>query len=87
MIGRKGVPDEQRGSLVMSQELPEWLQKILAEPTCSVPNAGRALGIKGRNQRYAAAASGQMKTIWFGRTLRVPTVWLRRQLMLDESDR
>jgi hypothetical protein len=67
----------------MPQDLPDWLQAILAEPTTSVPDAGRALGIKGRNQSYEAAARGEIKTLRFGRKLRVPTAWLRRQLMLD----
>jgi hypothetical protein len=67
----------------MAQELPEWLLEILAEPTTSVPQAGRALGIKGRNQSYEAARRGEIKTMRFGRTLRVPTAWLRGQLMLD----
>jgi hypothetical protein len=71
----------------MPQDLPEWLQEILAEPTTTVPQAGRALGIKGRNQSYEAARRGEIKTMRFGRTLRVPTAWLRRRLMLDENDR
>jgi hypothetical protein len=29
------------------KELPDWLQEILAEPTTTVPQAGRAVGIKG----------------------------------------
>ena len=70
----------------MSQKLPEWLEEILAEPTTTVPQAGRALGIKGRNQSYEAARRGEIKTMRFGRTLRVPTAWLKRQLMLDEDD-
>jgi hypothetical protein len=70
----------------MSQKLPEWLEEILAEPTTTVPQAGRAVGIKGRNQSYEAARRGEIKTMRFGRTLRVPTAWLKRQLMLDEDD-
>ena len=63
--------------------MPEWLRKILEEPTASVPDAGRCLGI-GRNQAYEAAVRGQIKTIRIGRSLRVPTSWLRRTLLLDE---
>jgi hypothetical protein len=62
--------------------MPEWLRKILAEPTASVPDAGRALGIS-RNAAYQAAAEGDINTMRYGRSLRVPTAWLRRQLMLD----
>jgi hypothetical protein len=69
----------------MQQESPDWLRAILAEPTTSVPEAGRALGINGRNQSYEAASRGEIKTLRFGRKLRVPTAWLRRQLMLDEE--
>jgi hypothetical protein len=65
--------------------MQEWLRDILAEPTTTVPDAGRALGIGGRNQSYEAAKRGEIKTLRFGRTLRVPTAWLRRQLMLDEQ--
>jgi hypothetical protein len=61
---------------------PEWLAAVLAEPTTTVPLAGRALGI-GRNQSYAAAKRGEIPTLRFGVLLRVPTAWLRKKLMLD----
>ena len=64
--------------------MPEWLEEILAQPTASVPDAGRALGIRGRNQSYEAAKRGEMPVLRFGRTLRVPTAWLRKQLLLDD---
>jgi hypothetical protein len=67
------------------QQIPEWLEQILAEPTTTVPQAGRALGINGRNQSYEAAHRGEIKTLRFGRRLTVPTAWLRRQLELDGS--
>jgi hypothetical protein len=66
-------------------QLPGWLEEILAQPTTTVPQAGRALGIKGRNQSYEAAARGEIKTLRFGRRLSVPTAWLRRQLELHEG--
>jgi hypothetical protein len=66
--------------------MPDWLKKILSEPTTTVPEAGRALGIRGRNQSYEAARRGEIKTLRFGRTLRVPTAWLRAQLELTERD-
>jgi hypothetical protein len=65
--------------------MADWLKKILAEPTASVPDSGRALGIRGRNQSYEAARRGEMPTLRFGRTLRVPTAWLRKQLQLDDT--
>jgi hypothetical protein len=64
--------------------MPEWLQKILAQPTTTVPDAGRALGIS-RNAAYEAAVRGEIKTMRFGRTLRVPTAWLREQLQLTDE--
>jgi hypothetical protein len=67
------------------EPMPEWLQRILAEPTTSVPDAGRALGIS-RNAAYQAAAEGQIKTVRLGRTLRVPTAWLKSTLQLTERD-
>jgi hypothetical protein len=67
----------------MSENKSEWVAQILSEPTTSVPNAGRMLGINGRNQSYEAAKRGDIKTLKFGRTLRVPTSWLRRVLELD----
>jgi hypothetical protein len=67
----------------MQAERPEWIAQILSEPTTSVPNAGRLLGITGRNQSYEAAKRGEIRTLKFGRTLRVPTSWLRQVLDLD----
>jgi hypothetical protein len=64
--------------------MAEWLEKILENPTTTVPEAGRALGLP-RNQAYEAAARGELKTIRFGRKLVVPTAWLRRVLELDEG--
>ena len=65
--------------------MPGWLKKILAEPTASVPDAGRALGIRGRNQSYEAVRRGEIQALRFGRTLRVPTAWLRKQLQLKDA--
>jgi hypothetical protein len=67
--------------------MPKWLDEILKEPTTSVPLAGKALGIRGKNQSYEAARRGEIKTLAFGRTRRVPTAWLREQLMLPSPAR
>jgi hypothetical protein len=64
--------------------MPKWLEEILSEPTTSVPNAGRALGMS-RNAAYEAAARGDIKTVRFNRMYRVPTAWLRRTLDLPEQ--
>jgi hypothetical protein len=39
------------------------------------PDAGRALGLS-RNGTYEAARRGEIKTLRFGRLLKVPTAWL-----------
>jgi hypothetical protein len=47
------------------------------------PEAGQVLGLR-RGAAYAAARSGDIKTIRLGRLLKVPTSWLRQKLGLDE---
>jgi hypothetical protein len=47
------------------------------------PEAGRVLGLR-RGATYAAARSGDIKTIRLGRLLKVPTAWLKAKLGLDE---
>ena len=66
-----------------NSEIPEWLRKALAEPTTTIPLAGRARGLS-RNTAYEAARRGDIQTIDFGRLKRVPTSWLRRILQLDK---
>jgi hypothetical protein len=39
------------------------------------PEAGQALGLS-RTATYAAAKRGQIKTVQFGKLLKVPTAWL-----------
>jgi hypothetical protein len=65
--------------------LPDWLQEALARPTMTIPLAGKALGIESRNGAYDAANRGEIPTLKFGRLKPVPTAWVRRQLMLDDS--
>jgi hypothetical protein len=64
--------DEIRKMLDENVTLPLW------------PDTGKVLGLK-RDSAYAAAAAGQIKTLRFGRLMRVPTAWLRQQLGLTES--
>lgn len=47
------------------------LDSIRGEATIDVPTAGRVLNM-GRSQAYAAARRGQIPTLQFGRSLRVP---------------
>jgi hypothetical protein len=46
------------------------------------PETGKVLGLR-RGAAYAAAQSGDIKTIRFGRLLKVPTAWLRQKLDLE----
>jgi hypothetical protein len=46
------------------------------------PETGRILGLQ-RGATYAAAKSGDIKTIRIGRLWKVPTAWLRQRLELD----
>jgi hypothetical protein len=39
------------------------------------PDTGQALGLS-RNATYAAAQKGEIKTLRFGKLLKVPTAWL-----------
>jgi hypothetical protein len=48
------------------------------------PEAGRVLGLR-RGATYAAARSGDIKTIRLGRLLKVPTAWLKAKLGLDDE--
>ena len=47
--------------------------------TCSVPEAGEALGVS-RKAAYEAAKRGEIYVIEIGRSKRVPLVWLERKL-------
>jgi hypothetical protein len=60
------------------------ITKLLNEnAVLPLERAGRILGLK-RGAIYAAARSGDIKTIRFGRLLKVPTAWLKAKLGLDE---
>jgi hypothetical protein len=65
--------------------LPDWLQEALKAPTMDVPVAGKAVFNASRVQSYRIAKRGNMPTISGERTKRVPTRWVRQQLMLDET--
>ena len=64
--------DEIRKMLDENVTLPLW------------PDAAKVLNLK-RDSAYAAAAAGQIKTLRFGRLLRVPTAWLRQKLDLEPA--
>jgi hypothetical protein len=62
------------------------IRKLLAENTAVRlwPEAATALNLK-RNAAYLAASRGEIRTLRFGRLLKVPTAWLRQKLELDET--
>ena len=67
--------------------IPDWLEEILAEPTCDIHEAGRALGLA-RHRAFAAVAAGAIPVIRVGkRRMKVPTSWLRQVLRLDGEPR
>ena len=53
-------------------------------PTISVAQAGRLLGIS-QGHAYKATRDGDIPTVRIGRSLRVPTAWIRRVLQLEEQ--
>jgi hypothetical protein len=64
---------EARKRLERSVLLPLW------------PEVGEILGLS-RNATYDAATRGDIKIIPLGRLKRVPSVWLKAQLGLNDSD-
>jgi excisionase family DNA binding protein len=60
------------------------LEKVLSEPTISVPEAGEILEISERSA-YAAARRGEIPTVQVGRLMRVPTALFKRMLGLEPS--
>jgi hypothetical protein len=54
-------------------------------PTVSVEEAGQWLGL-GRSSAYEAARRGEIPTLRFNRTLRVPTARLRVLLGIDTEE-
>jgi excisionase family DNA binding protein len=60
------------------------MQALREEPSVSVEDAGKALGI-GRSSAYAAIESGELPYVKIGRRIAVPTAWLRRKLHMEQS--
>jgi hypothetical protein len=63
----------------------EEIRKLLNENAALPlwPETGKVLGLR-RGTTYAAAQSGDIKTIRFGRLLKVPTAWLKAKLDINE---
>ncbi|MEV2226120.1 excisionase family DNA-binding protein [Nocardia vinacea] len=51
------------------------LQRLLNEPTVSVPDAARLLGV-GKSTVYAAVKSGGVPAIRVGNRVRIPSRWV-----------
>jgi hypothetical protein len=62
--------DEIRKLLNENAVLPLW------------PETGKVLGLR-RGATYAAAHSGDIRTVRFGRLLKVPTTWLKAKLGIE----
>jgi excisionase family DNA binding protein len=58
------------------------LRRLLTEPTISVDDAARVLGI-GRSTVYAAVKAGEVPVIRVRSRLRVPSRWVRQRLHLE----
>jgi excisionase family DNA binding protein len=71
-----------RGKIERLDEQTLDLEHNPANLTLSVPQAGQLLRL-GRSQAYEAAARGEIPTLRFGRSLRVPKAKLRRMLGLE----
>jgi hypothetical protein len=63
------------------------LQKLRAQPTVSVPEAGQALANLSKNASYAAAARGTLgvEVMDVGGLKRVPSIAVLRKLGLDQD--
>ncbi|MBY8858594.1 helix-turn-helix domain-containing protein [Nocardia sp. CA2R105] len=62
------------------------LERLLNEPTVSVPDAAQLLGV-GRSTMYAAAHSDEIPAVRIGNRVRIPTIWLRRLLQIQPDSK
>ncbi|WP_433622265.1 helix-turn-helix domain-containing protein [Nocardia sp. CA-120079] len=60
------------------------LHRLLSEPTVSVPDAARLLGV-GKSTVYAAAKSGDVPAVRVGNRVRIPSRWVRQVLELQTN--
>ncbi|MBF6065483.1 helix-turn-helix domain-containing protein [Nocardia terpenica] len=66
----------------MTTDPQDVLRRVLTEPTVSVKDAARALGV-GRSTLYAAVKSGEVPAIRVRNRLRIPSNWVCHMLYLD----
>jgi len=67
-------------------DTPEILERLRSEPTISIPDYARLLGVS-RASGYTYAREGQIPTIKVGRRVRIPSAIVLRQLGLDTEPR
>ena len=65
----------------------ELIEKLKAEPTVSVPEAGKALADLSRNGSYQAAREGKLgvRVLEIGGRRRVPSIEVLRALGLEKA--
>ncbi|RMI28412.1 helix-turn-helix domain-containing protein [Nocardia stercoris] len=63
-------------------DVADALRRLLNEPTISIPDAARLLGI-GRSTLYAAVKSGELPAIRVGNRVRIPSKSIRRILQVE----
>lgn len=66
----------------MSTGSRDALRRLLTEPTVSVDDVARLLGV-GRSTAYAAVNTGEIPVIRVRTRVRVPSGWVRQQLRID----
>ncbi|MFI5720197.1 DNA-binding protein [Nocardia sp. NPDC051750] len=64
--------------------LPAVIERLNTQPTVSVEDTGKLLGVS-RSTAYTVVANGEWPTIRVGHLIRIPSVWVRKQLQLDEA--
>lgn len=65
-------------------ETHEILDRLRTEPTISIPDYARLVGVS-RASGYTYAREGQIPTIKVGRRVRIPSAAVLRQLGLDSE--
>ncbi|MFI7195306.1 helix-turn-helix domain-containing protein [Nocardia nova] len=66
----------------MTTDKDEALERLLRQPTVSVPQVAQLLGL-GRSTVYAAVQSGQIPAIRIGHRVRIPSRWIRNAIQMD----
>lgn len=65
----------------MTTDAEDLLARLRTQPTISVPDAARLLGI-GRSTLYTAVKSGEIPAVRVGHRVRIPSIWIRQTLQM-----